>query len=179
VILADLGTKHFRIQSRAPGHRVLAQGRSLLDEAKRARFSELAVFPEDADIPIDTIARLWAKSGNLDGVDTEDLLDELHNLSLLLSLDLDQRSVQLHDVVRHFLLSRVGHQALTALHKCLADVIDPSGALTDIEPSTQRYHFRLLPYHLAAAGERKRLDALVLDPGCSGDRADAGDAGTA
>ena len=31
----------------------------LLDEKQRARFAELAVFPEDADIPIGIVARLW------------------------------------------------------------------------------------------------------------------------
>ena len=31
----------------------------LLTETERARFAELAVFPEDADIPIGIVARLW------------------------------------------------------------------------------------------------------------------------
>jgi hypothetical protein len=133
----------------------------LLDEAKRARFAELAVFPEDADIPIDIIARLWAKRGHIDGVDTEDLLIELYGLSLLLSLDLDQRTARLHDVVRHFLQDHLGQQELVALHRCLVDVIDSA---PEADPSTQHYRYHFLPHHLAAADERKRLDALLLDP---------------
>jgi hypothetical protein len=37
----------------------------LLDESERARFGELGIFPEDADIPIGVIERLWAETGGL------------------------------------------------------------------------------------------------------------------
>ena len=43
----------------------------LLSESERARFAELAVFPEDVDVPIGIAARLWADTGGLDEVDTE------------------------------------------------------------------------------------------------------------
>ena len=35
----------------------------LLSPAAQARFAELAVFPEDVDVPTGIAARLWARSG--------------------------------------------------------------------------------------------------------------------
>jgi hypothetical protein len=75
----------------------------LLDENERTRFVELAEFPEDVDVPLGKVSRLWRKTGNLDEIDTEDLLQRLQSLSLLLSLDLDRRTFRLHDTVWHFL----------------------------------------------------------------------------
>ena len=75
----------------------------LLDPNERARFGELGVFPEDADIPIGVVARLWAETGGLAEFETEDLLSRLYDLSLLLNLDLNRRILRLHDTIRHFL----------------------------------------------------------------------------
>jgi len=80
----------------------------LLSESERARFAELAVFPEDVDVPIGIAARLWAKTGGLDEADSEDLLVRLESLSLLLSLDLGRRSFRFR-CDRLFLRSRRGH----------------------------------------------------------------------
>ena len=84
----------------------------LLDENERARFAELAVFPEDVDVPLGVVVRLWSETGQLDEIDTEDLLQRLQNLSLLLSLDLDRRTFRFHDTVRHFLQEQAGKDAL-------------------------------------------------------------------
>jgi hypothetical protein len=45
-----------------------------LDNGQRARFGELGVFPEDADIPVGIVARLRAETGGLDELETEALL---------------------------------------------------------------------------------------------------------
>ena len=74
----------------------------------RQRFEELAVFPEDTDIPLGVVSRLWRMSSGLDAMATEDLLSELFGLSLLLGLDLERRTVRLHDAVRHFLQDQAG-----------------------------------------------------------------------
>ena len=65
----------------------------LLDDEQRTRFSELAVFPEDADIPIGVITQLWRNTGRMSEGRAKDLLIRLHGLSLLLGLDLDQRTI--------------------------------------------------------------------------------------
>jgi hypothetical protein len=43
----------------------------ILDSDQRARFVELGIFPEDADIPLGVVSRLWAETGNLDVFETE------------------------------------------------------------------------------------------------------------
>jgi hypothetical protein len=58
------------------------QGTRLRDQFFEARFGELGVFPEEVDIPIGIIARLWAgcakpETGRLDLDATDDLLSDL------------------------------------------------------------------------------------------------------
>jgi hypothetical protein len=144
--------------------RAIGVSLELLDEDRRQRFGELAVFPEDTDIPLGIVARLWGEAGGLDDVETEDLLAELYDLSLLLRLELDRRTFRLHDIVRGFLQSRAGNGGVVAQHKVLL------GALVDIDTSPEadalarRYFYLNLPHHLAEAGARERLDQLLLDP---------------
>jgi hypothetical protein len=38
----------------------------LIDADRRARFSELGIFPEDVDVPVGIVARLWQATGGLD-----------------------------------------------------------------------------------------------------------------
>jgi hypothetical protein len=83
--------------------RTIAVSLDLLDEARQVRFGELGVFPEDADVPVGIVARFWAETGGLEASETEDFLNELSDLSLLLHLDLDRRTLRLHDTIRHFL----------------------------------------------------------------------------
>ena len=83
----------------------------LLSEPERERFGELGIFPEDAEIPIGVVARLWAATGRLEDFETDDLLGRLFDLSLLLERDLEQRFFRLHDTVRHFLRDRAGKTA--------------------------------------------------------------------
>jgi len=136
----------------------------LLSETERARFVELGVFPEDAEIPVGVAARLWETTGGLAEFDAEDLLSRLHDLSLLLEFDLGQRFFRLHDTTRHFLWDRAGKDGLAAQHGQLVQALDGvASAATDAR--TQRYYYLFLPHHLAEAGERERLDALLLDPG--------------
>ncbi len=53
-----------------------------LDEDERARYLELAVFPDDARIPPSTVARLWQHSGGLDAAGSEKLLARFHRRAL-------------------------------------------------------------------------------------------------
>jgi hypothetical protein len=132
--------------------------------AARARFSELAVFPEDADVPIGIAARLWKQTAGLDKFDTEDLLSDLSRLSLLLSRDLDRRTFRLHDTIRQFLCDMPGKDGLIAQHQ-LVGALDGIGAAPQaLDDLTRRYFYLNLPHHLADAGERIRLDALLTDP---------------
>jgi hypothetical protein len=143
--------------------RTIGVGLELLSGAERARFGELAVFPEDAEIPIGVAQRLWAATGGLADFETEDLLSRLHDISLLLDLDLSQRFFRLHDTIRHFLRYQAGMQGLVAQqHKQIVAALDIPTA--EVDARTRRYFYLYLPHHLAAAQEREKLDKLLLDP---------------
>jgi len=143
--------------------RTIGVSLELLTGAECARFVELGVFPEDADIPIGVVARLWAAAGGLEDFETEDLLGRLFDLSLLLDLDLGQRVLRLHDTTRHFLRDRAGKEGLVAQNKQLVAALD-GAASADSDAPTRRYYYLHLPHHLAEAGEREKLDSLLLDP---------------
>jgi WD40 repeat protein len=137
----------------------------LLGPDKRDRFGELAVFPEDADIPIGIVARLWAGDGGLDEFATLDLLTELYDLSLLLGLDLDRRTIRVHDTTRQFLRDEAKRKnQLANQHKRLIRSIGDLRGATDASVADADYFYRYLPSHLSEADERATLDALLLDP---------------
>jgi len=145
--------------------RQLAVSLEALDNDRRARFGELGVFPKAADVPIGIVARLWAESGGLDEYDTEDLLVELFDLSLLLNLDLERRTLRLHDTVRHFLQDRIGKDGLIAQHQRLIHAMGDIGGAEETPAAEAQYFYLHLPHHLRESGGRETLDALLLDPG--------------
>src|SRR5271165_1044063 len=137
----------------------------LLDEKQRERFAELAIFPEDADIPMGIVARLWRETAGLSEGQTKDLSIKLYGLSLLLGLDLNQRTLRFHDTIRRFLQDRAGKEGLVARHKQLLRALDEIGGSPETDALSKRYFYQYLPHHLAEAKERDRLDMLLLDPG--------------
>lgn len=133
-----------------------------LSDAERARFSELAVFPEDIPIPLATIRRLWERTGGLDDFDTEALSERLHRLSLTLTFDPTQRIVRLHDVIRQYLIQGLGER-LALLHRHLLDAHRPaSGRWADM-PQAEPYLWDHLASHLKGAGEEAELVGTALD----------------
>ena len=77
------------------------------------------------------MARLWAETGGLDELETEALLSELYSLSQLLNFD--RRTVQLHDVIRHFLREETRKESLTVQHERPLKATEDIGGLDDIE----------------------------------------------
>jgi hypothetical protein len=69
---------------------------------------------EDVDLPLGTVEKLWAATGGLDDSATEELACLLEQLSLLRDLDLRRRTLRLHDVARHHLLSLYERENLPA-----------------------------------------------------------------
>ncbi len=135
----------------------------LLTETERERFSELAVFPEDTDIPIYVVGQLWRQRSDLKPSFAKDLIGKLYKLSLLLSLDPETKTIRLHDTTRHFLRHEAGPSALQSLNQSLIVSLNPA---TSSQPDAQSrlYYFNHLPQHLSDAGARRRLDELLLDP---------------
>ncbi|MGB9368454.1 MAG: TIR domain-containing protein [Xanthobacteraceae bacterium] len=137
----------------------------LLDEKQRARFTELAVFPEDTDVPLGIVIRLWRETAKLGRRQTTDLLVRFYGLSLLRNLDLDRSTFRLHDTIRHFLRDQAGEEGQLAQHRSLVTALDGSGESIDADVQAREYYFMRLPYHLSEAKDRTKLDALLLDPG--------------
>jgi WD40 repeat protein len=129
----------------------VAASRDLLSLQDRRRLAELAVFPEEAQVPLTTLSRLWG----LDELDTEECAQRLDDVALV-TLSLRERTLSLHDVMRAFLLAEMAdaprlHATLTAGYRDHLSLPDA-------------YAWRWLPYHLAQAGEHERLRSLLLDP---------------
>jgi WD40 repeat protein len=126
------------------------------------RLHELAVFPEDADIPLATLAALWSSTAGLDEFDTEMLCDRLARLSLLLHFDLAQQVVRLHDVIRHFLVGRMG-DGLASLHAALLGTGRPTSGFWADLPVKEPYWWLWLFEHLRSAGAHDELLSTASD----------------
>jgi WD40 repeat protein len=135
----------------------------MLDEADRQRYFELAIFPEDVNIPLVTLEKLWSVAG-YKPVHTEKLCEKLHKLSLLLHFDLSDRTIRLHDVMRQYLVQKIGAD-LPKLH---AQFLDTYCSTTSIQtwanlPTDEPYLWRNLAYHLHGSGQAEILRRLLLD----------------
>jgi NB-ARC domain/WD domain, G-beta repeat len=129
-----------------------------VDEYKRYR--EIAIFPEDIDIPLGTLQRLWMATGRLDDFDTEDLCERLQGISLLLKFDPTTRVIRLHDVIRDY-LRQEAREELAFMNTRLLDAyeLERWAELPNDEP----YLWDHLAYHLIEAGRNKDLTTAVKD----------------
>ncbi|MGH9844322.1 MAG: NB-ARC domain-containing protein, partial [Blastocatellia bacterium] len=143
----------------------------LLRDGERIRYGELAVFPEDVEIPLATLSRLWGHTGGLDDFDTEEFCDRLNRLSLLSRVDMKTRRIRLHDVVRKYLIQEQGSKLLE-LHQLLLEIYRPSSPPTSESstptwadlPINEQYIWDHLAYHLTEAGHQEELLATATDP---------------
>ena len=122
----------------------------LLEPRERQRYLELAIFPDDVDIPLTTLGALW----DLDAFDTEALAERLSDLSLL-RYDLPAGAIRLHDVIRAYLSSQLSDQP--SIHAHLLDAWGDPHHLPD------DYAWRWVAYHLEKAGRVDQLRSLLLD----------------
>ena len=129
------------------------------------RYQELAVFPEDTDIPLDALRRYWQGTGGLATWEVDDLCMHLHDLSLLLTCDLSTNIVRLHDVMRSYLIQRAVASGLAALHARFLDVSKQTLGLkrwADLS-SEEHYLWRHLILHLCKAVQVEELQATLTD----------------
>ncbi|HKQ90004.1 MAG TPA: TIR domain-containing protein, partial [Blastocatellia bacterium] len=141
----------------------------LLTEDERARYFELAIFPEDVEIRLATLEKLWARTGGLDEFDIDDLCVRLNRLSLLLDYDASRRGIRLQDVIRHYLIEQSRdrlpsiHDQLLKSHRPVSLSLDPPitpwSELSDGEP----YLWDHIAFHLIEAGRSEELVATVKD----------------
>jgi WD40 repeat protein len=134
------------------------------------RFCELAVFPEDVDIPFVTIFRLWKETAGLSEAVAEDTLKTIQRLSLFTHYDPLRKVVRLHDVIRALLQTKRHdmhrlHGHLLDAHKRLQPADDNStwgpgwAGLSQDEP----YLWDHLIYHLSEATRKDDLVTTVKD----------------
>ena len=142
--------------------RTIGVSLDLLSEPNARASVSLASFPRTRK-SLSASLRVCGRDGGLEDFETEDLLSRLFDLSLLLDLDLGQRFFRLHDTTRHFLRDWVGRRASPGNTSSLSRRSGLEIAEADVR--TRRYYYLGLPYHLAEAGARERLDGLLLDPG--------------
>lgn len=158
------GLTAFDVADPSDRHRAVAStlGVSLdrLSPESRSRFLDLAIFPEDAEIPFSAVGRLW---DDLPPLDVETLCMRLHQLSLLLKAEPKRRLIRLHDVIRSFLV-RQQQALLPDLHSrfLAAGRRAVSGRWRDL-PREEAYLWSHLSYHLAEARLAEELVATVED----------------
>ena len=143
--------------------RAMAASVEVLEEDQRQRFTELSVFRHDQRTPEAAVATLWGHAGGMDDLDTDDLLVEFGERSLV-RLDSDQthgRRVWLHDLLCDFATRLV--DAPESLHDQLLEAYRarcPDG--WSCGPN-DGYFYESLGYHLLAAGRGKELEDILTD----------------
>lgn len=124
----------------------------------RQRYLELAIFPQDIDIPFVTIFKLWEETASFDDLDSSDALFAMQNLSLFTHDDADDQIIRLHPVIRAYLAEQV--HDLPALH---AQFLDASPPDWHDFPPDEPYLWHHLTYHLYHAKRHEELRTLLLD----------------
>ena len=120
------------------------------------RFYELAIFPEDNNIPFEAIEKLWGATAEYRQTDTEDALETMNRLSLFVRYDSRNKFIRLHDVIRKYLLDKQ-QDNLSQLQKCF---IESLGNLTELRSV---YIWQNIAYHLKQADQMDKLYEYLLD----------------
>ncbi|HSE15935.1 MAG TPA: TIR domain-containing protein [Pyrinomonadaceae bacterium] len=165
--LRKRGLTYFDANNSEARHQAVARtigvSLDLLSPQDRERYGELAIFPEDVEIPLATLERLWGKTGGLDDFDTRELCSRLNRFSLLWSYDANQGRIRLHDVVRKFLIEQQGDR-LPSIHKQLLQAHRDSDLSRWADtPADEPYLWDQLAYHLLEAGGGDELVETVKD----------------
>jgi hypothetical protein len=136
-----------------------------LDAAEAMRFGELAILPEDEDVPLSVIEALWAETGGVDEDETDDLVRRLDALSLLQSLDLGARTLRLHDNIIWYLRDKVAAEGCRAAHAAMVRTIGArcGGGRWETMPPADAYGWRFLIRHLRGAGRNEEADRLLTN----------------
>lgn len=140
---------------------------TLLDPTDRDRYLDLAIFPEDVDIPLDVLRLLWPV-GLVDP-----LCEELTALGLVADhrLDTPGPRLVLHDVMRAYLRTRRDTMGRADVHRRLvtaAATLIPIHGLAGptawwLLPADAGYLWRFLPYHLSEARAFDEVASLACD----------------
>ncbi|MFJ7215725.1 NB-ARC domain-containing protein [Amycolatopsis sp. NPDC098790] len=136
----------------------------------RDRAVELAIFPEDTEIPVDQVVLLWQTTAGLTLDESDRLCHEMAELSLIIWRG-DRPGFRLHDVIRAYLRHECGGGRLEMLNRILLDAVAATLATADGQPvewwklpSSADYLWRALGYHLAGADRTSELSEVITHP---------------
>ncbi|MFF3639037.1 NB-ARC domain-containing protein, partial [Streptomyces sp. NPDC002250] len=146
----------------------------LLQPGGADRYTELGIFAEDEAIPLTMCASLWQATASLTLDQARLLCWELDQLSLI-TYDVPQARITLHDVLRDYLRARITPADLVRLNRSFVDAIATSlpqavplapGAPDPRHAWWQRpegYFQEHLISHLIDAGHVERAEAVAGD----------------
>jgi WD40 repeat protein len=125
-------------------------------------YQTLAVYPEDAIIPIHALARVWTHLYDHTPTRSRELLELLAARGLL---SIENDAIRVHDLQRAFLLLYTDDLALAHLdvlstYRILLST--PDGSWAEL-PENEPYIWEHLVYHLTGAGDGNGVLALVTD----------------
>jgi WD40 repeat protein len=138
----------------------LRLGTDALSAPERDRYFELAVFPEDVEIPAAAICTLWRHTGKLEAEGAHDLLLRLHRRALL-TRSADGGRISFHDLQHDFL--RLSIASLTAAHAALVEAYRAIAAAGWASGPNDGYFFQHLLQHLASADRPDEARALLCN----------------
>jgi hypothetical protein len=161
-----------------------------LDPADAARYLELAVFPEDEEVPVSIVERFWRATSGEDPLRLDGLLTRLASRSLLRRAEPAAPSqagrsgyvpprtsvepvVTMHDLQHDFV--RLLAPNLPELHARLIDTwsteLPHQEQARELDcdrwtalPSSPSYPWQFLAYHLRQAGRDDELEGLLTSP---------------
>ncbi len=147
----------------------LGVSQDLLATDERQRYSELAIFPGDVNIPLTVLEKLWAATAALNSSDTEELCDRFYKLSLLAHFNPTKQYITLHNIIRNYLAQKQ-QQYLPELHNQLLQAYAghlPAHQSGRIDwaalPNNEYYLWSYLAYHLIGAERDLELVETVKD----------------
>lgn len=126
----------------------------------RERFSELAVFPPDIDIPLDAAELFWAETGGLTRPAVNKIAEQLAACSLLERYRGDRRTIRLHSLVGEWLRRTIPAEELAthraAMLRAARGLLPADGTPTPwwTLPPEPEYLWRYLVLHLLEAERR-------------------------
>ncbi|WP_239341967.1 NB-ARC domain-containing protein [Frankia sp. CiP3] len=145
----------------------------LLSADERDRYLDLAIFPEDADVPTPVLSLLWNATDGLEARAVERLRARLIRLRLVIGGWAENSpALRLHDVLRSYLRHRLTRDELAVRHGMFVDTarhLLPAKALTGTTtawwmlPEEATYLWQHLPYHLREARRISELATLACD----------------
>ncbi|HEY0754149.1 MAG TPA: PQQ-binding-like beta-propeller repeat protein [Ktedonobacteraceae bacterium] len=130
------------------------------------RYGELAIFPEDTDIPIAALRLFWQATAGLKAWETDDLCMQLAGLALVVNCDLQTGTIRLHDVTRQFLIERAGTSLPLWQGQFLDAVRQGLGIQrwAEVAPANT-YLWQHLVFHLCQAERWEELAKTLTDLG--------------